>query len=106
MAGDVIVRQGDVADRFYVICGGTFRVTQTAADGTERVLRTLARTTCSASAGSSPARRARRPSRPRTDGRLFSMSGEDFLELIGGQAGVRDRLLALYDTPAETFSRA
>ena len=39
-----------------------------------------------------------------TDGRLFSMAGEDFLELIGGQAGVRDRLLALYDTPAETFS--
>ena len=41
-----------------------------------------------------------------TGGRLFSMAGEDFLELIGGQAGVRDRLLALYDTPAETFSRA
>ena len=40
-----------------------------------------------------------------TDGRLFSMSGADFLELIGGQSGVRDRLMALYDTPAESFSR-
>ena len=34
VAGDVIVRQGDVADRFYVICGGSFRVTQV--DGQRR----------------------------------------------------------------------
>ena len=37
VAGDVIVRQGDVADRFYVICGGTFRVTQVDGSGVERV---------------------------------------------------------------------
>ena len=34
VAGDVIVRQGDVADRFYVICGGTFTVTQVDGSGT------------------------------------------------------------------------
>jgi MFS family permease len=105
-AGQVIVRQGEVADRFYVICGGSFRVTQTDAGGGERVLRTLGQDDVFGERGLL-ARSARTATvTAETGGRLFSMSGEDFLELIGGQAGVRDRLMALYDTPAESFSRA
>jgi MFS family permease len=106
VAGDVIVRQGDVADRFYVICGGTFRVTQVDGSGAERVLRTLRQDDVFGERGLLARSPRSATVTAETGGRLFSMSGEDFLELIGGQAGVRDRLLALYDTPAETFSRA
>jgi len=106
VAGDVIVRQGDVADRFYVICGGTFQVTQVDGNGVERVLRTLGQDDVFGERGLLARSPRSATVTAETGGRLFSMSGEDFLELIGGQAGVRDRLLALYDTPAETFSRA
>ena len=105
-AGDVIVRQGDVADRFYVICGGTFRVTQVDGNGVERVLRTLGQDDVFGERGLLARSPRSATVTAETGGRLFSMSGDDFLELIGGQAGVRDRLLALYDTPADTFSRA
>ena len=104
--GDVIVRQGDVADRFYVICGGTFKVTQVDGSGAERVLRTLGQDDVFGERGLLARSPRSATVTAETGGRLFSMSGDDFLELIGGQAGVRDRLLALYDTPAETFSRA
>ena len=106
LAGDVIVRQGDVADRFYVICGGTFRVTQVDGSGVERVLRTLRQDDVFGERGLLARSPRSATVTADTGGRLFSMSGEDFIELIGGQAGVRARLLALYDTPAETFSRA
>ncbi len=106
VAGDVIVRQGDVADRFYVICGGSFRVTQVDGSGVERVLRTLGQDDVFGERGLLARSPRSATVTAETGGRLFSMAGEDFLELIGGQAGVRDRLLALYDTPAETFSRA
>jgi MFS family permease len=106
VAGQVIVRQGEVADRFYVICGGTFRVTQTDGTGGERVLRTLGEDDVFGERGLIARSPRTATVTAETDGRLFSMSGEDFLELIGGQAGVRERLMALYDTPAETFSRA
>ena len=106
VAGDVIVRQGDVADRFYVICGGTFRVTQTDGSGVERVLRTLSQDDVFGERGLLARSPRSATVTAETGGRLFSMAGEDFLELIGGQAGVRDRFLALYDNPSETFSRA
>ena len=104
--GDVMVRQGDVAGRFYVICGGTFRVTQVDGSGAERVLRTLGQDDVFGERGLLARSPRSATVTAETGGRVFSMSGEDFLELIGGQAGVHDRLLALYDTPAETFSRA
>ena len=88
-----------------MICGGTFLVTQTAADGTERVLRTLGQDDVFGERGLLARSPRTATVTAETGGRVFSMSGDDFLELIGGQAGVRDRLLALYDTPAETFSR-
>jgi MFS family permease len=106
VAGQVIVREGEVADRFYVICGGTFRVTQADGTGGEHVLRTLGEDDVFGERGLIARSPRTATVTAETDGRLFSMSGEDFLELIGGQAGVRERLMALYDTPAETFSRA
>jgi CRP-like cAMP-binding protein len=106
VAGQVIVREGDVADRFYVICGGSFRVTQADGAGGERQLRTLGEDDVFGERGLLARSPRTATVTADTDGRLFSMSGEDFLELIGGQAGVRDRLMALYDTPVETFGRA
>ena len=99
-AGDVVIRQGDPADRFYVVRDGTFEVSQAPEAGGEPVwLRTLgpdavfgergliARTPRSATVTTSSA------------GLLFAMDGEDFLALVGARPAVRDRLMALYDTP-------
>ena len=42
-----------------------------------------------------------------TDGLLFMMDGDAFLELVGAREAVADRLLALYDTPvAEIAARS
>ena len=41
-AGVDVVRQGDPADRFYIIESGTFVVTQAGVEGTVRELRRLA----------------------------------------------------------------
>lgn len=99
-AGDVVIRQGDPADRFYVVRDGTYEVSQAPAAGGEPIrLRTLgadavfgergliARAPRSATVTASSA------------GLLFAMDGDDFLALVGARPAVRDRLMALYDTP-------
>ena len=39
--GSVVVRQGDLADAFYIVRSGSLDVTEESADGTERVVQTL-----------------------------------------------------------------
>ena len=105
-AGAVIVRQGEPADRFYVIGSGRFEVTQDPGDGRPAVaLRVLARDDVFGELGL-----LRRSPRTATitaleDGLLFAMDGADFLAMVGARRGVADRLLALYD-PIETPARA
>ena len=41
-AGSVVIRQGDLADRFYLIAEGRFQVTQSDSSGRESVHRSLA----------------------------------------------------------------
>jgi hypothetical protein len=112
-AGDVVIREGDVADRFFVIASGRFEVSQEGASsgatdgpaGPVRVLRTLGRHDVFGERGLLG-------HQPRTatvtaldEGLLFVMDGSAFLAMVGARRGVADRLLALYE-PGETPSRA
>ena len=100
-AGDVVIREGDVADRFYVIGSGRFEVTQQGPDGVARALRTLARHDVFGERGLL-ARSPRTATVTASEaGLLFVMDGGAFLEMVGARPGVADRLLALYE-PAET----
>jgi MFS family permease len=95
--GQVVIRQGERADRFYVIARGVFHVTQRDdAGGDERHLRDMGpdevfgeiglltgvpRTATVTSAG---------------DGQLLTLDGPDFLELVGSGPGLTSRLLDLH----------
>lgn len=103
-ADTVVIRQGEPADRFYVVAAGTFVVSVADSSGGTRVVRTLgpdavfgergllARTPRTATVTAGEA------------GRLFAMDGPAFLELVTRRRGAADRFLALYDavdTPDE-----
>jgi MFS family permease len=96
-AGDAVVRQGDAADRFYIIESGTFTVTQAGPSGGEPVvlrqlgpddvfgeLGLLNRTPRTATVTAS------------TSGLLLALDRDDFLALVGAGGPLRGRLLGLY----------
>ena len=95
-AGDVVIRQGDAADRFYLVDAGSYRVTK-ARDGAEPavvnelgpgdvfgeigLLRDVPRTATVTAA---------------TDGILYALDGDAFAGLVGSGPGLSTRLLDLY----------
>jgi hypothetical protein len=111
-AGEVVIREGDVADRFYLIERGTYAVTRLARGG-------AAGAGAGAGAGAAAGEAALEHLRtmgpgevfgeigllraiPRTatvaavtDGALLALDGPDFLELVNANALVRPRLLDL-----------
>jgi MFS family permease len=94
-AGQVIVREGDPADRFYVVSAGTVRVSQTL-DGGEQVLRDLGPGDVFGEIGlleRSPRTATVTASEP---GTLLVLDGPTFLELVGSGPGLSTRLLDLY----------
>ena len=96
-AGTVVVRQGDPADRFYVISEGAQRVTQVPdGGGPETELRTLGPVTSSARSASCAGHRGRRPSPPPPMAMLLALEADEFLELVGSGPGLSSRLLDLY----------
>jgi hypothetical protein len=106
-AGDVIIRQGDPADRFYLVAAGQLEVTQVAegGGGTSSRLRVLGPNDVFGELGL-----LRRSPRTATvtaldDGLLFAMEGATFLAIVGARGGAAERLLALYD-PGATSVRA
>ena len=105
-AGDVVIRQGDPADRFYVIGSGSFVVTSDAGEGA-RELRTLGVDDVFGERGILAHAPRSATVTAATDGLLFMMDGDAFLELVGARQAIADRLLALYDTPvAEIAARS
>ena len=105
-AGDVVIRQGEEADRFYVIATGRFDVSRAAdARSSPLHLRVLGPDDVFGELGL--LRREPRSATVRAvdDGRLFSMERDAFLSMVGAGQSVSDRLLALYE-PDETPVRA
>ena len=95
VAGETVIREGEAADRFYVIDAGTYRVSRRD-DGGEVVLRDLAPGAVFGEIGL-----LRRIPRTATvtatsDGVLYALDAEGFAELVGSGTGLSTRLLDLY----------
>jgi MFS family permease len=96
-AGEVIVRQGEAADRFFVVADGSVRVTQAAdAGGSEVHLRDLGPGDVFGEIGL-----LRRSPRTATvtataAGTLLALDADEFHQLVGSGPGLSTRLLDLY----------
>jgi len=95
-AGTVVIRQGDAADRFYIIDEGRFEVTQAGADGAERSLRELGPADPFGEIGLLTGSPRTATVTARSEARLFALERDDFLELVGSGPDLSSSLLALY----------
>ena len=95
-AGQTIVRQGEPADRFYIIVDGSFTVSQQTDAGTDVSIRQLGADQVFGELGL--LNRTARTATVTADqpGTLLEMNGDDFLELVGASGDLRGRLLGLY----------
>ncbi|MDQ3448205.1 MAG: MFS transporter [Chloroflexota bacterium] len=93
--GQSIVRQGEPADRFYVIVEGTYEVTQTAGDETG-VLRRMERGEVFGEIGLLTDGRRTATVTALEPGTLLSLDGQAFLDLVGSGLGLTSRLLDLH----------
>ncbi len=106
-AGETVVRQGEPADRFYVILDGDFRVSQSEAGTAPRHLRTLGRDDVFGEIGLLAGASRTATVTATTDGRLLALDADDFLELVSSAPDLRPRLLALYrGAPSVSDSRS
>ena len=94
-AGEVVVRQGEVADRFYVVDAGTMRVTQQQ-DGIEAELRELGPGALFGEIGLLRNVPRTATVTAATPGVLYALDADDFGELVGSGPGLSSRLLDLY----------
>src|SRR4029079_12681642 len=94
--GQVIVEQGEPADRFYIIESGAYTVSQMNDAGGTAVLRTLGPDEVFGEIGL--LNRSVRTATVTADapGRLLEMDGDDVLQLVGAGGDLRGRLLGLY----------
>jgi MFS family permease len=95
-AGQTIIRQGDPADRFYIIENGSFTVTQQSADGSVAQLRTMGPDEVFGEIGLLSEAPRSATVTAASDGTLLELDGPDFLELVGASGALRGRLLGLY----------
>jgi MFS family permease len=96
-AGQAVVRQGDTADRFYIIESGEFSVTQVPAAGGEPVfLRRLGPNEVFGEIGLLNGTPRTATVTADADGLLLALDRDDFLALVGAGGPLRGRLLGLY----------
>ncbi|MGH2445051.1 MAG: MFS transporter [Candidatus Limnocylindria bacterium] len=96
-ADAVVVRQGDAADRFYLIDEGTFRVTQTPdGGGAETALRDLGPGDLFGEIGLLRGTPRTATVRSVTPGLLYTLDADAFRELVGSGPGLSTRMLDLY----------
>jgi MFS family permease len=104
MAGTVVIRQGDPADRFYVISSGTFEVTRRESiTEPPRKLREMGPEQVFGEIGLLTEAPRTATVTALTDGVLLALDGADFLELVSVGPGLANRLLDLHrgvSTPA------
>ena len=102
-AGEAVVRQGETADRFYIIESGAFRVTQAPPTGGEpALLRTLGPDEVFGELGLLNRTPRTATVTAETDGLLLALERDDFLALVGAAGPLRGRLLGLYGGPTGT----
>ena len=94
-AGEVVVRQGDAADRFYVVDAGTMRVTQQR-DGVESELRQLGPGALFGEIGLLRNVPRTATVTATTPGILYALDADAFGDLVGSGPGLSSRLLDLY----------
>ena len=95
--GESIIRQGDVADRFYIIASGQFRVTQHDDGGPERELRVMGPDEVFGEIGllrGSPRTASVTAQSP--TGLLLALDRGEFLDLVTSEAVLGSRLLDLH----------
>jgi MFS family permease len=96
-AGQAVVRQGETADRFYIIETGRFGVSQTPAAGGEAVrLRTLGPDEVFGELGLLNRTPRTATVTAESDGLLLALDRDDFLALVGATGPLLGRLLGLY----------
>jgi MFS family permease len=96
-AGDAVVRQGEPADRFYIIEDGTFTVTQEPAPGAAPVvLRQLSPDDVFGELGLLNRTPRTATVTADTDGVVLALAANDFLTLVGAGGPLRGRLTGLY----------
>ena len=93
--GQVVIRQGDPADRFYLVSDGTLTVTQVG-DEEERELRQLGRGDVFGEIGLLRGVSRTATVTAVTEGVLFALDAAEFGELVGSGPGLGTRLLDLY----------
>jgi MFS family permease len=98
-AGEVIIRQGDPAELFYIIESGSFVVTQRGEDGSERVLRHIGADEIFGEIGLLRGSARTATVTAEADGVLLELDGADFLALVGGEGAVRTRFLGHFVNP-------
>jgi MFS family permease len=95
--GETIIRQGEEADRFYVIGEGSVQVTQTAEDGgQDRLLRRMAEGEVFGEIGLLSGVPRTATVRATSHGHLVALEREAFLELVRAGSGLTYRLLDLH----------
>ncbi len=94
--GEPVVRQGDPADRFYIIESGSFTVTQAGPSGEPVVLRQLGPDDVFGELGLLNQTPRTATVTASTDGLLLALERDDFLALVGAGGPLRGRLLGLY----------
>ncbi len=95
-AGQTVIRQGDAADRFFIVASGSFDVQQLAADGTQQHLRRLGPDAVFGELGLLTGAPRSATVVARGDGVLLALAAPEFLDLVGSASVVRRRMLDLY----------
>ena len=96
-AAETVIRQGDQADRFYVIAEGSVEVTQRDPEtGADRVLRQMGPGEVFGEIGLLTEGIRTATVTAREPGRLLALDGPDFLDLVGSGPGLTSRLLDLH----------
>ena len=96
-AGSTVIRQGEPADRFYVILSGSFAVSRAETTGAvPSQLRTMGEDEVFGEIGLLTGSVRTATVSATTDGRLLALDAPEFLALVGSAAEVGPRLLAIH----------